>query len=92
MADGVDVDPAPDGTFRVEVRRGPATTHHVVTVSPDLLARLDDPDLEPELLVRLSFEFLLEREPPDDIQRRFDLNDISRYFPEYPDDLTWRLP
>jgi hypothetical protein len=36
-----------------------------------------------EDLVRRSFEFLLEREPPSSILRRFDLSVIERYFPDY---------
>ena len=36
-----------------------------------------------EDLVRRSFEFLLEREPPASILRRFDLAEIRGYFPEY---------
>lgn len=34
-------------------------------------------------LVRRSFDFLLEREPPESILRTFDLAVIERYFPEY---------
>jgi hypothetical protein len=34
-------------------------------------------------LVRRSFEFLLEREPPESILSTFDLAVIQRYFPEY---------
>jgi len=42
------------------------------------------PDGSVEDLVLRSFEFLLEREPPSSILRRFALTDIERYFPEYP--------
>lgn len=34
-------------------------------------------------LVKRSFEFLLEREPPGSILKSFDLAVIQRYFPEY---------
>ena len=34
-------------------------------------------------MVRRSFEFLLEREPPESILRSFDLTVIGRYFPDY---------
>jgi hypothetical protein len=37
-----------------------------------------------EDLVKRSVEFLVEREPPQSILRRFTLADIERYFPEYP--------
>jgi len=41
-----------------------------------------------ERLVERSFEFLLEREPPESILRSFDLAVIQSYFPEY--DRTFR--
>ena len=47
------------------------------------LARLDPGAASPEDLVRRSFDFLLEREPPGSILREFDLTVIGRYFPEY---------
>jgi hypothetical protein len=37
-----------------------------------------------EDLVKRSFAFLLEREPPSSILHEFQLTDIERYFPEYP--------
>jgi hypothetical protein len=39
--------------------------------------------MDVESLVARSFEFLLEREPPNAILRTFDLSVIQRYFPEY---------
>lgn len=36
-----------------------------------------------EDLVSRSFAFLLDREPPSSILRKFDLATIERYFPEY---------
>ena len=44
-----------------------------------------------ERLVRETFEFLLEREPRTAILSRFDLRDVSRYFPEYPATIRVRL-
>lgn len=58
---------------------------HTVTVSPASLARWGRGSDQAAVqdLVRRSFEFLLEREPPGSILRRFDLTVIERYFPEY---------
>ena len=42
-------------------------------------------------LVRETFTFLLEREPRTAILPRFDLSDVSRYFPEYPSAIRVRL-
>jgi hypothetical protein len=60
-------------------------SRHRVTV-PE---RFGDDDLE--RVVRVSFEFLLEREPASSIMREFSLDVIARYFPEYEDELPRRL-
>ena len=68
-------------------------TEHTVTVSPASLARWGagaQPE-DVEDLVRRSFEFLLEREPPSAILRQFDLAVIETYFPEY-DELIRSTP
>lgn len=51
--------------------------------------RFGDQDLE--RVVRVSFEFLLEREPASSILPEFSLDVIGRYFPEYEDELPRRL-
>jgi hypothetical protein len=56
---------------------------HRVRVSAADLDRLAPGAVEPTELVRASFAFLLEREPPGSILREFDLAVIGRYFPEY---------
>lgn len=53
---------------------------------------LSDPAVsDVERLVRETFAFLLEREPRTSILREFDLNEVSRYFPEYPTVIRVRL-
>ena len=64
---------------------------HQVTLDPKDHARLSGGAVEPEELIRKSFEFLLEREPKESILSRFDLTVISRYFPEYERDIKRRL-
>lgn len=44
-----------------------------------------------EAVVRESFVFLLEREPPSSILPSFSLDIIGRYFPEYPHEMRRRL-
>lgn len=60
-------------------------TDHTVTVSPASLARwgAGEEREDVEDLVLRSFEFLLEREPPNAILREFELAVIETYFPEY---------
>jgi hypothetical protein len=70
---------------RVAVEHQGERTEHVVTVSRSDLERWgrggEQKDVED--LVRRSFEFLLEREPPSSILQTFDLSVIQRYFPDY---------
>lgn len=74
-----------DWKCRVIVEHSGERTKHSVTVSPNDLRRWGDgaAKADAEDLVRRSFEFLLEREPPSSILRTFDLSVIERYFPEY---------
>ena len=69
----------------VAVERGGRRTDHTVTVSPAALARWARGSAQQDVedLVRRTFEFLLEREPPSSILRSFDLSVIENYFPEY---------
>jgi len=68
-----------------------AGTEHRVTVPAGLLERLGLGDEDSERLIRESFAFLLEREPATSILGRFALEDIARYFPEYPDQIEGRM-
>ena len=81
-----------DGTFHVEVHDGAITTSHTVTVPPDLLEALGFAPGRDTVLVRQSFEFLLEREPATSILRRFILDFIGDYFPEYRSEMARRAP
>lgn len=38
-------------------------------------------------LVKATFSFLLERESAEEILEQFQLSDVEKYFPEYPDEL-----
>lgn len=67
----------------VDVRDAAGATRHAVTVQRDDLARLEPGAVDPQRLVRRSFDFLLERERKESILERFDLMTIGHYFPEY---------
>ena len=60
-----------------------STTEHYVTASRDFLSQFTKYNISPENIVKHSFEFLLDREPNTSILRKFDINVISNYFPEY---------
>ena len=70
---------------QVEVDHAGERTSHTVTATRADLARwgAGEQQKDVEDLVVRSFDFLLEREPPSSILRRFDLSVIQSYFPEY---------
>ena len=76
--------PNADGwTCQVRINdKGGTVSEHTVDVATSDVQRLA-PRWSVEDLVKRSFEFLLEREPPSSILRSFRLPDIERYFPEY---------
>lgn len=56
-----------------------------VEVDREYWQQLTHGHVQPADLVKRSVEFLLEREPVEDIQQRFNLREIKSYFPEYED-------
>lgn len=94
----VDITSAGAHEYVVTVSDGGAETKHRVRVPQDLRDTLGIPEVGQEgqeggeeRLVRESFAFLLEREPASSILREFDLDVISRYFPEYRAEIRSRL-
>jgi hypothetical protein len=85
------VQSANETRFEITVREGKSETRHIVTVEPEYVRKLGVGKTTVEDLVRRSFEFLLEHEPKESILRRFDLKDISRYFPEYEREIRNRF-
>jgi hypothetical protein len=71
-------------TFHVEVRDGAITTAHTVALPPDLPATLGWAAGDDNELIEAAFAFLLEREPATSILRRFSLEVIGDYFPDFP--------
>ena len=83
--------PMAPGQFGVEVEEGHQTSGHKVSLPPAFLDDLLLTDVDQELIVRETFDFLLEREPHTSILPEFSLDDVSRYFPEFPEELQRRL-
>lgn len=89
----IDVAPLEDRdghAFEVTVREDGSETRHHVTLSQDDWERLGTGYPSPEEFVRACFEFLLAREPKESILSRFDVSVISRYFPEFTDEIRRR--
>lgn len=76
--------------FNVTVSEDGSTTQHYVTLTRGHYDRLAY-GVDPEKLIRASFEFLLEREPKESIMQYFELTEISRYFPNFEKDIRWRI-
>jgi hypothetical protein len=77
------VEPGEPSRWEVTVTEAGSSTTHEVTLSDVEMGRLGTGYGTEQELVRACFEFLLAREPKEQILRRFDVTDISRYFPEF---------
>ena len=77
-----------DGGWHCSVVLG--DTEHSVQLDRETLDDLA-PGRTPDDLVRASFTFLLDREPPGSIMRSFELPIIGRFFADYPDEIRRRL-
>ena len=71
-----------DDVFQVTVADSMITTHEV-TVTDQSLTDLTDNKVTKEQFLKLSFNFLLDREPNTSILSKFDINVISKYFSDY---------
>ena len=78
-----------DSTFKVIIS-DEKETYHLVSVSDDFLNKYTKNKITKKKLIELSFNFLLEREKNSSILREFQLQEISKYFPEYFDSVrSW---
>lgn len=73
--------------FHVQVRDTGSKSDHIVTLQKTDYSRLVGDRSSAIHLVEESFRFLLEREPKESILPRFDLTDISKYFPEFESEI-----
>jgi hypothetical protein len=87
----IEVDKVKEGEFKVRVIEGTTESTHRVTLKQDDYLRLSGGKIEPNELIRQSFEFLLERESKESILPQFDLPLIGRYFPEYERELKRKI-
>ena len=86
----IDIQQKDDERFLVTVSDG-TETRHEVEVPTDFWRKLTDGEVSKEALLRESFEFLLEREPSTSILSSFEISTISRYFPEYENEIRNRV-
>ena len=91
MSAKIEVEKVDASHFHVRVIEAGSQSTHQVTLDPKDYARLAGGAVEPQELIRKSFQFLLEREPKESILSRFDLSVIGRYFPEFEREIKKRL-
>lgn len=72
-----------DTEYNVVVREKGSQTQHTVTLDNAYYIKLTRGKITAEQLIEKSFEFLLKRESKESILSKFQLQIISRYFPEY---------
>ena len=75
-----------DDVFTVTVAET-STTTHTVTITDQSLNDLTDNNVTKTQLLEFSFKFLLEREPNTSILSSFDINVITKYFPDYREEV-----
>ena len=75
-----------DDVFTVTVAET-STTTHTVTITDQSLNDLTDNNVTKTQLLEFSFKFLLEREPNTSILSSFDIKVITKYFPDYRDEV-----
>ncbi len=68
--------------YQVTVSKQTETTHNV-TLDDEYYQKLTSGSVDPEVLIKASFEFLLQREDNSSILRTFDLPVIQSYFADY---------
>jgi hypothetical protein len=74
-------------TFEVIVGEGRGESRHQVTMAQQTCEQFAAGKHAPERCLEAAFRFLLDREPKESILARFDVAVISRYFPEFEQEL-----
>jgi hypothetical protein len=91
MATKIEVEKLSEEEFQVRLSDGASQTTHRVGLKRNVYEKLTGGKVEPEALVKRSFEFLLEHEPKESILRQFKLEEIGRYFPQFETEIKRRL-
>ena len=82
MSDQINIKELSTNTFDVTIYSN-TETNHQVTISDDFITEYQIKNLTKKEIIEQSFIFLLEREPNTSILRKFDIEVIANYFPDY---------
>lgn len=84
----IDVTPAGNQLFQVDVKDADGDSRHEVSVSDDLLMKLDTDGLALQDIVFASVQFLTSRQDRVDLPPRIDLGEVAERY----DDFTEQVP
>jgi hypothetical protein len=82
MSDQIKIKELSPNAFDVTIYSN-TETNHQVTVSDNFVTEYQIKNLTKKEIIEQSFIFLLERESNNSILRKFDIEVIANYFPEY---------
>ena len=82
MSDQINIKELSPNAFDVTISSN-TETNHQVTISDNFITEYQIKNLTKKEIIEQSFIFLLERESNTSILRKFDIEVIANYFPEY---------
>ena len=82
----ISVESIDNNSFSVSVTKD-SSTEHIVLLNDRFHHDVTNNKLSKTELITRSFEFLLKRESNQSILKKFNLEIISQYFPEYIDEI-----
>jgi len=82
----ISVEAIDNNSFKVSIKKD-YSTEHIVLLSDRFHQDVTNNKLTKTELITHSFEFLLKRESNQSILKKFNLEVISQYFPEYIDEI-----
>ena len=82
MSDQIKIKELSPNAFDVTIYSN-TETNHQVTISDNFITEYQIKNLTKKEILEQSFIFLLERESNTSILRKFDIEVIANYFPEY---------
>jgi hypothetical protein len=82
----ITVEAIDNNSFKVSVTKD-SSTEHIVLLSDRFHQDVTNNKLTKTELITHSFEFLLKKESNQSILKKFNLEVISQYFPEYIDEI-----
>jgi len=82
----ISVEAIDNNSFNVSVTKG-SSTEHIVLLNNHFHQDVTNNKITKIELITHSFEFLLKRESNQSILKKFNLEVISQYFPEYIDEI-----